>query len=72
MIVDDAASVVVMVQKYLKEAGFSRFLTTSDATQALPMIYEGAPDTPDHRRWTLSTISYPLYLARKKNPRWNR
>ncbi len=44
MIVDDALSVIVMVQKYLREAGFSRFLTTTDATQALSMISEGAPD----------------------------
>ncbi len=44
MIIDDASSVIVMVQKYLREAGFNRFLTTTDATQALSMISEGAPD----------------------------
>ena len=38
MITDDAWSVIAVVKNYLGEAGFSRFLTTTDATQALSMI----------------------------------
>lgn len=44
MIVDDEPLNVRVLRKYLETVGFTRFVTTSDALQALPMLEEENPD----------------------------
>ena len=44
MIVDDEPLNVRVLKKYLETVGFTRFVTTSDALQALPMLEEERPD----------------------------
>ena len=44
MIVDDEPLNVRVLRKYLETVGFTRFITTSDALQALPMLEEERPD----------------------------
>jgi len=44
MIVDDEPLNVRVLRKYLETVGFTRFVTTSDALQALPMLEEETPD----------------------------
>lgn len=44
VIVDDEPVNIKVTRKYLESAGYTRFLTTSDATQALQLIESNAPD----------------------------
>ncbi len=44
MIVDDEPTCVKIVCKYLKDAGYRDFLTTTDSTRALELIAEANPD----------------------------
>lgn len=43
-IIDDEPINIKVVQKYLKLAGYQRFCTTSDATQAMALISSAQPD----------------------------
>ena len=43
-IVDDEPHIIALVRKYLKDAGFSRFLPIHDATEALQLIKREEPD----------------------------
>ena len=44
MIVDDEPLNVRVLKKYLETVGFTRFITTSDALEALPILEEERPD----------------------------
>jgi signal transduction histidine kinase len=44
MIVDDEPINIRVVCKYLKDAGFQNFLTTSDSRQAIPTLHREDPD----------------------------
>ena len=44
MIVDDEPFMMDVVQAFLEEAGYTRFLTTDDSTQALDMLQKQRPD----------------------------
>src|SRR5689334_528624 len=44
MIVDDEPVNIKVVRKYLQIAGYKEFITTSNATEALPMLGEARPD----------------------------
>jgi signal transduction histidine kinase len=44
MIVDDEPICVKAAQKYLRDAGYKRFITTTDSTQAVAMMLREPPD----------------------------
>ena len=44
MIVDDEPAIIEIVRLYLEDAGYRRFVTTTDPTQALALIDQSAPD----------------------------
>ncbi len=44
MIVDDEPATIHVVQVFLEDAGYSHFITTNDATQALDVILKQRPD----------------------------
>lgn len=44
MIVDDEPINIKVAQKYLRQAGYERFITTQDSRQALEMIRSERPD----------------------------
>lgn len=44
MIVDDEPINIKLAQKYLKVAGYRRFVTTSDSTQAMALLRKESPD----------------------------
>lgn len=44
MIVDDQPTVVKLARKYLADDGYQHFITTTDSTEALPLIERDGPD----------------------------
>ena len=44
LIVDDEPSIIELVRIYLEDAGYRRFVTTTDPTEALRLVEESAPD----------------------------
>ncbi|OHB79938.1 MAG: hypothetical protein A2W31_17165 [Planctomycetes bacterium RBG_16_64_10] len=44
MIVDDEPFNVMIVRKYLKQAGYQQFITTSESTEAIPLVRQAHPD----------------------------
>src|SRR6218665_3635957 len=44
VIIDDEVSQIRSLKQYLTEAGYSNFVTTSDATEAVDLVREEKPD----------------------------
>jgi len=44
LIVDDEPTIIELLRIYLEDAGYRRFVTTTDPTEALRLIEESAPD----------------------------
>ena len=44
MIVDDASMTIRILQTFLEDAGYQRFVTTSDSTQAIELVESERPD----------------------------
>ena len=44
MIVDDEEANILIIRRHLREAGYQHFMTTTDATSVLPMMWDKLPD----------------------------